>query len=84
MPMQPPQQSTEIPNHMPAAMPNQHNQPNSMQPMSQIANNGFVPQGEQTQMPNAEPPSQNMFKMQKGRSELKFLNCNFNISNFSN
>lgn len=70
MPMQPPQQSaTEIPNHMSAAMPIQPNQPNPMQPMSQIANNGFVPLGEQTQMPKVEPPSQNMFKMQKGRSE---------------
>lgn len=85
MPMQPPQQSaTEISNHMPAAMPIQSNQPNPMQPMNQIANNGFVPHGEQTQMPKVEPPSQNMFKMQKGRSQLKFMICNLNLSNFSN
>lgn len=71
--MQPmPQQQAELPNSLPALTPQQNHMPQMNPATNNDFSNSHVSE-EQTQMSKVEPPSQNMFKMQKGRSEINYF-----------
>lgn len=67
-----PQQQADLSKSLPSMTPQQNHMQQMSPAMNNDINNSHVSE-EQAQMPMVEPPSQNMFKMQKGRSEINIF-----------